>query len=206
MTRISHTEFSDAQRDFTNWWRSKQAPTTVGRSFGYGQAVKLAIYRFHKLDGDRSRSLAHFDQLVTGRLRDARKIAQARLQLEAYLDWHRRSGVVVADHRIRLNLPLGDGVALGGEVSRIDVEGRRYRAVLLTATPSRTWRTETRMPLIQLAVAHKYERANTDIDVAVQRLDGSDLEVMTFSRQDLQTSMDAAADIAHRIQKLLRRR
>ena len=62
------------------------------------------------------------------------------------------------------------------------------------------------MPLIQLAVADKYKRANTDIDVAVQRLDGSDLEVVTFSRQELPASMDATAAIAHRIQKLLRRR
>ena len=87
MIRISHSELAAAQQDFATWWRAKQAPTTGGRRLGYAQVVKLAIYKYHSLQGNRQGSLAHFDQLVSTRLTNVQRIAQARLQLQAYIDW-----------------------------------------------------------------------------------------------------------------------
>ena len=127
MIRISHSELAAAQQDFAAWWRAKQAPTAGGRRLGYAQAVKLAIYKYHSLQANRSASLAHFDQLVSARLTNAQRIAQARLQLQAYIDWVEDSGVIVADHRVRLNLPLDGEVVLGGEISRIDMIPTGYR-------------------------------------------------------------------------------
>lgn len=104
MIRISHVELAAAQQDFAAWWRTKQAPATGGRRLGYAQAVKLAIYKYHSLQANGPASLAHFDQLVSARLTNAQRIAQARLQLQAYIDWVEGSGVIVADHRVRLNM------------------------------------------------------------------------------------------------------
>ena len=174
MIRISHSELAAAQQDFAAWWRLKQAPATEGRRLGYAQAVKLAIYKYHSLQSNRGASLAHFDQLVAARLTNAQRIAQARLQLHAYIDWAERSAVIVADHRVRLNLPLERDVVLGGEVSRIDLEPKGYRAVLLMARVPARWQQESRMPLIQLAVAYKYQRSPDDVSVVTSpyKVDG----------------------------------
>lgn len=205
MTRISHTELSAAQQDFASWWRAKQTPRSRGRRLGYAQAVKLAAYKFHLLQGDRSASLAHFDQLVARRLTNPKKIADARLQLEAYIDWVGRSGVIVADHRVRLNLPLDADVALGGEVSRIDIGRRGYRAVLLGARFPSRWKEETRMPLIQLGVANKYDRSPDDITIAVQLLDGTRLEEISFGVGERDEALTAAVALAKRVRRALSR-
>jgi hypothetical protein len=205
VTRISHAEFSAAQQDFTRWWQAKQSPPASGRRLGYAQVVKLSIYRFHKEQGNRDVALAHFDQLVAGRLTNAQKIYRARLQLESYADWHEGSGVIVADHRVRLSLPLGNDVMFGGEISRVDVVGTRYRGVLLMSPISRNWQQETRMRLIQLAVARKYERQEEDVSVAVQLLDGNDLNEVTFDSGQLGTALEGANRIAERIRRALRR-
>jgi hypothetical protein len=204
--RISHAEFADAQRDFAGWWRLKQAPPPAGRSLGYAQAVKLAIYKYHSLQSNRSASLAHFDQLVAARLTNAQRIAQARLQLQAYIEWAEHSGVVVADHRVRLNLTLEVDVVLGGEVSRIDLEPSGYRAVLLMARVPARWQQETRMPLIQLAVADKYQRSPNDVSVGVQLLDGTALTVANFEADARNAALESAVAIARQVRRATTRR
>lgn len=206
MIRISHAEFADAQRDFAAWWRLKQAPPAAGRNFGYAQAVKLAIYKYHSLQSNRSASLAHFDQLVAARLTNAQRIAQARLQLQAYIEWAEHSGVVVADHRVRLNLTLEVDVVLGGEVSRIDLEPSGYRAVLLMARVPARWQQETRMPLIQLAVADKYQRSPNDVSVGVQLLDGTALTVANFEADARNAALESAVTIARQVRRATTRR
>lgn len=88
--------------------------------------------------------------------------------------------MIVADHRVRLNLALDGEVALGGEISRIDMIPTGYRAVLLMARAPARWKQELRMPLIQLAVANRYDRPPGDVRVAVQLLDGNGLDEGAF--------------------------
>ena len=206
MIRISHAELAAAQQDFAAWWRTKQAPATGGRRLGYAQAVKLAIYKYHSLQANGPASLAHFDQLVSARLTNAQRIAQARLQLQAYIDWVEDSGVIVADHRVRLNLPLDGEVALGGEVSRIDMIPTGYRAVLLMARAPARWKQELRMPLIQLAVANRYDRPATDVRVAVQLLDGNGLDEGAFPTGVRDDALRSAIATAQQVRRMLGRR
>ena len=206
MIRISHTELAAAQQDFAAWWRTKQAPATGGRRLGYAQAVKLAIYKYHSLQANGPASLAHFDQLVSARLTNAQRIAQARLQLQAYIDWVEDSGVIVADHRVRLNLPLDGEVALGGEISRIDMIPTGYRAVLLMARAPARWKQELRMPLIQLAVANRYDRPAVDVRVAVQLLDGNGLDEGAFPNGVRDDALRSAIATAQQVRRMLGRR
>jgi hypothetical protein len=199
--RISHTELGAAQQDFAGWWRTKQGARSGGPRFGYAQAIKLAVYKFHRL-GDRAASLAHFDQLVATRLTNAKRIANARLQLESYIEWTVRSSVIVADHRIRLNLPLEADIVLGGEISRIDITRRGYRAVLLGHRFLARWKQESRMPLIQLAVADRYQRSADEVRVAVQLLDGSALDETSFNSADRNEALTAATSLATRIVRM----
>lgn len=206
MTRISHSELAAAQQNFAAWWRLKQAPATAGRRLGYAHAIKLAIYKYHSMQSDRAASLAHFDQLVAARLTNVQRIAQARLQLQAYIDWTEHSDVIVADHRVRLNLALDVDVVLGGEVSRIDVESNGYRAVLLMARVPARWQQESRMPLIQVAIADKYQRSPDDVSVAVQLLDGTALNEATFAARAREAAFASAVAVARQVRRVTRRR
>ena len=206
MIRISHTELAAAQQDFAAWWRAKQAPATGGRRLGYAQAVKLAIYKYHSLQANAPAALAHFDQLVSARLTNAQRIAQARLQLQAYIDWVEDSGLIVADHRVRLNLALDGEVALGGEISRIDMIPTGYRAVLLMARAPARWKQELRMPLIQLAVANRYDRPAGDVRVAVQLLDGNGLDEGAFPTGVRDDALRSAIATAQQVRRMLGRR
>jgi hypothetical protein len=76
-------------------------------------------------------------------------------------------------------------------VSRIAVNGRGYRAVLL-GSPPRDWRSETRMPLIQLGVADRLQRDYRDVTVGFQALDGQRLSTLTFDDDRLNRAREAA--------------
>lgn len=151
-----------------------------------------------KTGGDRANAFAHFEALAI-RFSDPRRIFDTRVRLESYVDWCEKTEVVVADYRVRLNLPLGRNVQLGGEVSRIDVDGERYRAVLLGRIP-RDWRTETRMPLIQLGVAARLQRDYRDVEVGFQRVDGERLSTVSFDNRRISRAREVGATIAARIE------
>lgn len=200
--RISHSEFGAARHDPAAWLRAKQTPVVGGRRLGYAQAVKLAIYKFHSSQGDRSSTLNHFDQMATRHFRNAAKITEARLQLDAYIEWAHDAGVIVADHRIRLNLALHGDIALGGEVSRIDIGPNGYRAVLLSGRAVGGWKQELRMPLIQVAVADRYDRTADEVSVAIQMLDGGGLDEASYSQKDRNSAFDNAVDLAKQLHRL----
>jgi hypothetical protein len=204
--RIGHSEIAAARQDFAAWWRQKQQPGPTGRRLGYAQLVKLGIYKYHALQSNRAGSLAHFDHLAAARLTNAQRITQARLQLQAYIDWIERAGVIVADHRVRLNLPLGADVALGGEVSRVDIVPSGYRVVLLVARTPVHWRDELRMPLIQLAIADRYHRDAEDVRVALQLLDGTALEEASFGKDARNAALRAAIAVAKQVGRVVARR
>ena len=114
--------------------------------------------------------------------------------------------MIVADHRVRLNLPLDGEVVLGGEISRIDMIPTGYRAVLLMARAPARWKQELRMPLIQLAVANRYDRPAADVRVAVQLLDGSGLDESAFPTSVRDDALRLAVATAQQIKRMLGRR
>ncbi len=119
-------------------------------------------------------------------------------EFDTYIQWYESSGVIVADHRSRLDLDLENGLILGGTVSRLDITNDGYRAILLGSRKP-TWQQETRMPLIQRTMAAKYERPEDEVSVGYQNLDGSDLEVVVYS----QTTLNEAENIARQLASIV---
>jgi len=96
---------------------------------------------------------------------------------------------------VRLSLPLGQNVQVGGEVSRIDVDVERYRALLLGRIPC-DWRTETRMPLIQLGAAARFGRDYRDVEVGSSGVDGGRLSTVSFDNRRISRAREVGATIA----------
>ncbi len=91
--------------------------------------------------------------------------------------------MIVADSKVRINLDVGGFLVLGGEISRLDITDPGYRAVILGDIPA-GWRQHLRLPLIQRAVAMKYGRPVLEIAVAMQNLDGTGLDSLSFSESE----------------------
>lgn len=171
--KISHRELEDCRRSPGRWWRGRQSGGGF-RSFGYGQALLIAIHRYHRTDSARA-ARSHLRQIIDRNFTNQTRIDDLEADFESYIRWHRRSGVVVADSNIRLSYSIGGFLDMGGLVSRLDIKDDGYRAVILgAAQPS--WRNELRMPLIQSAIAFKYGRPIEEVAVGFQQANGSSLE------------------------------
>lgn len=196
--RISVAELEVCSQDVAGWVRVRLNPTGGGPRLGYSGAVKLAIYSFHK-SGNETAARAHLRDLLD-RFQGSFQKAAAEQEFESYLRWYAAQQPIVASHRIRLGLPLGSGIILGGEVSRVDVDvtSGGYRAVQL-GTPRAGWRSELRMPLIQLGIADRYQREAAEVRVGFQHLDGSNLSLVSFSEAELQAAERSARGVAQRV-------
>ena len=196
--KISVAELEQCRQDVAGWVRVRLHPTGGGPRPGYAGAVKLAIYKFHKT-GNETAAKAHLRDLLERFQNDVQKAAAER-DFAAYIRWYRSDQPIVASHRVRLSYPLGGGIVLGGEVSRVDVDVVQggYRAVLL-GTPRPDWRSEIRLPLIQLGVADRFQRGAADVRVGFQHLDGSNLAVVVYSAAELHAAEQGAREVARRV-------
>ena len=191
-------ELEFCSQDVVGWVRSKLSPAGGGPRLGYAGAVKLAIYFFHK-SGNETGARAHLRDLLA-RFQGSSQKAAAVQEFESYLRWYTGQRPIVASHRVRLEFSLGSGIILGGEVSRVDVDvtSSGYRAIQL-GTPRAGWRSELRMPLIQLGIADKYQREAAEVRVGFQNLDGSNLSLVSFSEPELQAAERSARAVAERV-------
>jgi hypothetical protein len=196
--RISHAELEDCLRDPASWVATKFDASTGGPRGGYDYCLREGIYRFHKID-DSSEARRYLEQSIINRkLINRLRIENTLERFDAYVYWFRNSGVIVADHRARLNLELGPGLTLGGVVSRLDITSSGYRAILLNRIrPS--WQEETRMRLIQRGMARKYGRSEEEFTVGYQELDASNLEATSYSQEELDEAEETSRQLAEEI-------
>lgn len=179
--RISHRELESCRSGPRQWVASRVNPQS-GWSFGYNQALLLAIHRFHKLGANAARQ--HLDNMLNEHFTDQSRIDAISHDLLAYIQWADQTNLIVADSKIRINLDVGGYLVLAGEVSRLDITNAGYRAVILGSKPP-YWREHLRLPLIQRAIARNYGRPIGEIEVGMQNLDGTELETLSFTETEI---------------------
>jgi hypothetical protein len=185
---ISHREIAKCEANPQAWVRARKGDSTF-YGFGYNQVLVLGIYRFHRT-GSASQARSYLQDLLTrhsARLRTTAKAQDVLGRFDSYRQWMAGSQTAVAEHRVRLNAQMGGFLSIGGEISRVDVTGPGYRGVILGSFPS-DWRDELRMPLIQLALALRYQRPAEQFSVGVQELDGSSLAMTSYSLQQIEAA------------------
>lgn len=194
---ISHADLESCRRNPAGWVSLKLRATTGGPRAGYDGLTKLAIYAFHRT-GDRQQSLEHLRGLLERRdLRTAYLVERSMQRLDSYIDWIEGEQPAVALWKLRILLPLGSGWAVGGELSRVDIDLATggYRALLIGTRPD-DWRGQLRMPLLQRAVAEKMQRPQEEVSVGFQDLDGGRLEITGYSEADVAAAVNEAQQLA----------
>jgi hypothetical protein len=184
--KVSHTQLEDCRSNPRSWVRAKVGPEPFF-SMGYNQGLLHAIHRYHRSNGDADDARQYLQALIDRNFENQQRSDEIQDWLESYMNWCRRSKVVVADTKFRIKLNLGVMLELRGEMHRLDVLPNGYRALLLGAH-RRTWESELRMPLLQLAVSRRYGRPPDSITVGVQHLDGSSLATRQYSQSEIRAA------------------
>lgn len=198
--RISHTQLGNCLVQPRQWLRDI-ASQKSGFKMSYKQALKYAIGKYHKTTSPID-ARQHLKRLIAnGDLKTRSRIDEVELALDLYMKWHQDSDISTADSNTPILLDVGGYLELSGLISRVDVTEHGYRGVLLGVTDS-NWKDQLRMPLIQRALAEKYVRPVQDIMVGIQAIDGSSLEVVTFSPLQIREAEREFRDLGERIKSL----
>jgi hypothetical protein len=198
--RISHSELGSCRSNPTQWVAGKLSGGREGFSYGYNQAVKGAIFTYHRTN-DLTESRRYLAEKLRRFANESRK-TECTSTLRRYLAWAESSGLVVSSYKVRINLPLHGEVLLGGEISRVDIDSTndRYLAILLGAR-GRRWKEELRFPLIQYAIASQFHRPLELVSVGFQDLDGANLETTQYGTAMVRDALDEGMNLGRVVER-----
>lgn len=198
--KVRHGDVVTWEDNPVAWVASKFTPTFFP-PWTYDGILKHGIHRFHRAK-DSANARRHIQSLFSrSNLKKTSRIDDVYERFNGYVLWHQANAVITCDSRPRLDLRIGQWT-FGGEVGRVDLIASGYRGVLLGSYPQ-DWGDQLRMPLIQKALAIRYKRPLQQIQVAIQELDGSGLEAVSFSATDVALAESDFLNLAARITALL---
>ncbi len=199
--RISHTELEHCQRRPHRWLREKASAQAHGFPMSYRRALLSSIYEFHK-QGSAPQARRYLREKINKYdFKDSSKVKTITHSLNAYIAWANKSSLINIDYRVRIKLDVGGLLELRGEVGRVDMTQRGYRAIILKEPPPH-WQQQLRMPLIQKAIAEQFGRPLTLTEVGFQELDGTALTCTSFTRAQIKTAAKKFRDLGENIRHL----
>lgn len=195
--RFKHGELEQLRTDFAAWVASKRSEGS-GPRMSYRHATRMGIYRLHRGDSVPAvlKYLGRF--LDSYHLGNSARRNEAEVNISAYSDWMAHEPAAFIATKTRIQFAITPDILLGGELPRIDLlaSDDGYRAVLLGESND-DWQSQLRMPLIQRAVATTLKRPESLVYVGVQDLDGTHLELKTYSKRQINLAVSELRDIAH---------
>jgi hypothetical protein len=200
MNKISHKKLETCRLSPKAWAFAESGGGGFPR-FSYLQALGYAISLLHKTESLRQAN-AKLEEYIEKNFKDTKRILRIRDQLAEYASWHSKSGIVTADSNVTLNFPFQGTWHLGGIVSRVDVLGTGYRAVLFE-TFDETWRSQLRMPLIQSAIAEQFGRPPEEVRVGLQDLNGNATVESTYGKAKRKAALTEFLSIGGIVQTIL---
>ncbi len=193
--RISHTELAACAANPAAWVREKAMAARAGFRRGPNAIVRDAIYRYHTEGQNADAGFLYLEDAISSKGIAGRTADEMRARFASYVEWCTNTGVAVARHRLGLNYDLGNGVFLGGYISRVDVVSSGYRGVLFGADTATEVRV-LRMALVQVALAAALQRPVPECAVGFQALDGTNLDVRVYSAQQCRRATELGEGLA----------
>jgi hypothetical protein len=203
--KIGHKDLASARRDVRSWVAARLVPGGRGPRSSYAAMTREGVFRYHAT-GDLAEARAEVRRRLDNqkRFKSLSRKDEAEYELVEYAAWYEREGTIVADWRITINFPLANRVALGGQISRVDVipATGQYRAVLLGRLPD-DWPDGIRFPLLQRAVAQMYQRDESDVHIGEQELTRENLRSKSFSSRRLAAAERVAKKVAEDVNRVI---
>jgi hypothetical protein len=199
--KMSHGELEGCIKRPRAWLLQKRSESSHPFRVGYDRVLLLAIYRFHKTNSEVDATKYLMAAIKRQDFKDQIRVGAVEKKFEAYLKWIKASSVSVADSRVRMSFDCGF-VRLMGEIARLDITESTYRAVLLTSQIPADWESQLRMPLIQLAISQQYGRPLKEVEVGIQKFDGSQLQSKSFSSRVVNDAKVTLEKLAKELEKI----
>lgn len=194
--KVSHRELTELERNPEAWALRRRSAAARRFSVGYDKVLSLGIRAFER-HGSAPEARQHMQRiLLRNELKKSQKIEDLMDRFERYVGWRTSSGLSVMETAARLKCEIGP-VTLTGEVDRVELVDQGYRGVLLGKSTA-DWQNELRMPLLQKALASRYEKPVESFAVGVQELDASGLQEIRFDAGQIEK---AGARLAELIQE-----
>jgi hypothetical protein len=178
MNKISHKQLESC-RAAPKLWALGQSEGGM-YNFSYRQALGNSICLFHETN-DLNSAEQKLEGFITKHFKNERKIRKIRDQLQSYAEWHSQNQIITADSNVIIDYPFAALWRLGGYVSRIDVTEKGYRAVLFEAF-DKGWKSQLRMPLVQLAVGQYLGRPPSEIVVGFHDLETNKTDESSYTK------------------------
>lgn len=185
-------------------WRKAQKRGGFARP-GYQHMGRLGIYKFHKGAGALEPALDYMrKRFVSYELTNEARQQAALDAMTSYATWHGTASPIVLATQHNARLDLSGSVFCTGQIGRVDLTAgpADYTAVLLEDAPHK-WEAQIRIPIIQQAVAQQFGRDPDTVAVAVQRVDGSGLQVHHYDPKALAHAIEEIQEAAQELTKLI---
>jgi hypothetical protein len=203
--KIGHKELADAQRDPTAWVNTRLTPGNQGPRTSYAAMTREGIFHYHATsDVAAARAVVRRRLDAATRLTSLARKDEAEYKVVEYASWFEQSGLIVADFRVTIAMALGSGIAMGGQLSRVDIlpQTGEYRGVLLGPVPD-DWPNGDRFPLLQRAIARMYQRPESTVLLGVQDLTGDNLVDRQYTTRLMNKTEKDARKLAKEVAALV---
>jgi hypothetical protein len=189
--RISHRNLE--------WLRNE--PSRVARiRQGGGWNSTMALYRAVRVYHDLGEPAA-FDRLEADLAALNDRVGTHLLFLGQYADSYVAQGNIAFQYPFRVEIDLGSGITLGGEIARIDlVPAGGYSAWIFRTKPKpRRWFGHLNMPLLQGAVALELGVPNQDVSIGYYWFAPNEYSARTYTDRQVAQAVTEARLLAAQI-------
>lgn len=177
----------------------KQAGAEAFYRLGKNRALQLAIYDYHRKQGDLVSALRYFERTYKRNFTVNDRLQPLSDMLRRYDNAFKASGLVAVDWQINVRIDASPDLVLTGEIPRVDLKGESAYAVWLFLFSHTNWSGELRMPLLQDYFARKMGVLEADVSVGTYRMDLALYEGRTYSKSAINSAKASVAALAERL-------
>lgn len=169
----------------------------------YANALRSAIFKFHRLNNDLSESKAYLENYLRRWSTDSLKQTMTIENLEWYADDFLRRGWPIFENRLRVVVPqtISSNLRCSGEATRLDiVPSGGYAAWVTKASGADSIFDELRMRLIQYTVANeKLSVPIHEVQVGVYSFEERFIQLHTYSIEEINQAYMDFEDLIQRL-------
>lgn len=185
--RISHSSLETIRKNPKQYIKDSHSNNPSIFSFSAYRLFQFAVRQYHNNSGNRSIAIEYFERMFRKKFKqnhqNERKLIVFLDYLTTYFDSYDLLGNHANEVGTKINIDLGAGNCICGEVFRVDivVKGTFRYAVYLFIKEEMSWENELRMPLLQQYFSKVYACSLNEVSVGVYCLSTGEHESICFS-------------------------
>jgi len=199
--KISHSSLEIIRKNPKQYIKEHYTNNSSHFSFSAYRLFQFATRQYHNNSDNRPIAIGYFERKFHEKFKqnsqNERRLADFLDHLLAYFDSYEELGNHVNEVGTNINIDLGSGNRICGEVFRVDlvVKGNYKYAAYLFVKDDTNWKNELRMPLLQKYFASVYGCSLDQVSIGVYCLATGKHESVCFSAKRISAASKEIQDI-----------